>query len=206
MDWRPGLNKTITGRDLHLKSITASLSREFEHASVLLPMHLADIAKRAKPSAFGTRRMDSQRSCCPTYASLVLVPSCLWRVSFVSPYLCHCGLRESAFVKDWVTCVCAPKDVRRIDVFSVLMRVHATASTRLVKPWARQVLHPGQYATQGGVLMALGKLAWDTELSLVGCRSLWGISLDFEKMFNMLSGLIAVEVASCMGLGSALVT
>ena len=48
--------------------------------------------------------------------------------------------------------------------------------------------------------MALGKIAWDTELSLVGCRSFWGISLDFEKMFNMLSGLIAAEVASFMGL------
>ena len=164
------------------------------HASVLLPMHLADIAKRAKPSAFG---LDGW-----THSEVAALPMQAWFW-----FLIVCGVSPlSLLTSVWIPLsktgrhVCAPKDVRPIDVFSVLMRVPATASTRMVKPWARQVLHPGQYATQGGVLMALGKIAWDTELSLVGCRSLRGISLDFETMFNMRAGLIAAEVASYMGL------
>ena len=65
------------------------------------------------------------------------------------------------------------------------------------------VLHPGQHATQGGVLAAVSRIAWESESSLVGCRELWGVSLDFEKMFNMLSGLISADVATYMGLSAA---
>ena len=96
--------------------------------------------------------------------------------------------------------MCAPREVCPIDIFSVLLRTHSTAATIRVRSWARTVLRPGQFATQGGVLVAVSRMAWDTETSLVGCRTLWGVSLDFEKMFNMLSGLVSAEVARYMGL------
>ena len=105
-----------------------------EHASVLLPMHLADIAKRAKPSCFGLDGWTHR------HREVAALPMQAWFW-----FLIVCGLSPLSLLTS-VTAVfkgvplsktgshvCAPKDVRPIDVFSVLMRVHATASTRLVK-------------------------------------------------------------------------
>ena len=96
--------------------------------------------------------------------------------------------------------VCLPNEVRPIDLFSAPMKIHSTAATSLLRPWTLRVLHPSQFASKGGVLLAASKIAWLSETSLVSCRTLWGISLDFEKMFNMFSGLVAAQVASYMGL------
>ena len=170
---------------------------EFE--ALLLPMHLLDKAKRAKPSAVGLDGWSHQElAALPMQAwfSFLIVCSLnpLSLLSSVSAIFKRVPLPKTT------SSVCLPMEIRPIDLFSVVMRIHASAATTIVKPWALKVLHPGQYATQGGVLVAVSRIAWNSERSLTGCASLRGISVDFEKMFNMLSGFVAAEVAQCMGL------
>ena len=62
------------------------------------------------------------------------------------------------------------------------------------------LLHPGQFASKGGVLDACSTIAWTSELSLLGLRAFWGVSFDFSKMFNMLSPTAALQVGLYMGL------
>ena len=93
---------------------------------------------------------------------------------------------------------CQPGDTRPIDVFSVLRRIYATATTGQLYTWKMDVLHPGQCATKGGVFRACASLAWETECSLLGPRM--GISVDFTKMFNMMSAQVAIQAGLFMGL------
>ena len=139
-----------------LEEFYSFLLPRVEHASVLLPLHLADVAKRAKPSSYG---LDGW-----THAELAALPMQAWFWFLVVCAVCPLSIFSSVSVvfkrvplSKTGSQTCKPKDIRPIDVFSVLMRIHATAATRIVKPWARQVLHPGQYASQGGVLTALGQ-------------------------------------------------
>ena len=171
----------------------------FEFEALLLPMHLCDKAKRAKPSAVG---LDGW-----THQELAALPMQAWYSFLIACSLKPLSLLSSvsavfkrAPLPKTSSCVCLPMEIRPIDLFSVVMRIHASAATTIVKPWALKVLHPGQYATQGGVLVAVSRIAWNSERSLTGCATLRGISVDFEKMFNMLSGFAAAEVAQCMGL------
>ena len=100
--------------------------------------------------------------------------------------------------------LCADKDIRPIDIFSVLMRIVSSATYRLVRSWAMRVLHPDQYATQGGAVLATCRLAWATELSWVGVRTFFAVSCDFSKMFNKMSVDIATDSAKFMGLSDHL--
>ena len=96
-------------------------------------------------------------------------------------------------------------DVRPIDIFSVLLRVYSTATVGILKNWSWNVLHPGQYASRKGVLEACAILAWVTETSFLGIRECWCLSVDFTKMFNMLSADVAVRVGTYMGLPESFV-
>ena len=96
-----------------------------------------------------------------------------------------------------------PSDIRPIDVFSVLLRIHATAAISQIRSWTPQVLHPGQYASRKGVLVACANIAWMSGGSLVQCLDFWGVSVDFFKMLNMLSGPVAAQAAVYMGLAPA---
>ena len=79
----------------------------------------------------------------------------------------------------------SPKDaseVRPIDVYSVLMRTYAKAAVCQLVSWKPKVLHPGQLASKGGVLMACAKIAWCTECSLLGLYEFWWVSVDFSTL------------------------
>ena len=52
-----------------------------------------------------------------------------------------------------------PGDVRPIDLYSALMRVYASATYNILQPWARTVLNPHQFATTGGALSAVSRIA-----------------------------------------------
>ena len=168
-------------------------------AAMILPMHMSDVARRAKKSATG---LDGW-----THEELAALPMQAWYwfliVCSVAPMTILTSLTavfKRVPISKTGSSVCLPHEVRPIDVFSVILRIHATAATRQLLPWTREVLHPGQYASRGGILVALSGIAFATELSLIGAKNLFGIAVDFEKMFNMLSGLVASEVAAFMGL------
>ena len=93
-------------------------------------------------------------------------------------------------------------EVRPIDVFSAVLRIHATIVVNLVRPWTLQVSHKEQHALVGGVLHACSNLAWATECASLGLQEVWGLSVDFAKMFNTLSPHIAFIVARTMGLST----
>ena len=77
-----------------------------------------------------------------------------------------------------------PGDLRPIDIFPVIVRIFSSAAMAKVRGWALQVVHPSQYATHGGVPMALTKLNFLTETCHHGTCSRFGIALDFMKLFN----------------------
>ena len=167
--------------------------------TMILPMHMMDVARRAKKSATG---LDGW-----THEELAALPMQAWYwfliVCSVAPLSILTSLTavfRRVPISKTGSPVCLPHEIRPIDLFSVILRIHATAATRLLLPWTREVLHPGQFASRGGILVALSGIALATELSLIGVRDYFGISVDFEKMFNMLSALVASEVAAFMGL------
>ena len=71
---------------------------------------------------------------------------------------------------------------------------------RALKPWVMRIQHPAQHALSGGVVLACSRIAWTTECAQVGLSKIWGLSIDFAKMFNSLSPHVAAAVAGCMGL------
>ena len=77
--------------------------------------------------------------------------------------------------------MCLPRDVRPIDLFSVILRVIASAATGLLRHWKTCVLHPGQYASRGGVVVACAKIAWATEVSMVGLSTVWAFLWTLPK-------------------------
>ena len=171
----------------------------FEFSSMVLPMHMMDVAKRAKTSAGGLDGWSHQEvAALPMQAWFWFLVVC--SVSPLSLLSSVTAIFRRVPISKTGSSVCQPQDVRLIDLFSVLLRLHATAATKQLIPWSITVLHPRQYASRGGVLVAVSGIAYVTELSLIGAVDVFGISVDFEKMFNMLSGLVAAEVAAYMGL------
>ena len=165
---------------------------------------IVDVAKHAKQSASG---FDSW-----SIDEIKALPSAAWdllRRIFVNCY--------DSMEKELVTLVkrvvlekhdglCSETEVRPIDIYSLLMRVISSATYRLARPWACQVLYPNQYATQGGALKAVAKLAWHTELSQCGLSNVYSVASDFSKMFNMMSVDLASASARYMGLSEQLVS
>ena len=97
--------------------------------------------------------------------------------------------------------LCSPKEVHPIDLFSVILRVVSSATYVLARPWACAVLHPSQFATQGGAIVAASKIALRTELTLLRAIPTCAVVSDFAKMFNSMSVEVATESARYMGLG-----
>ena len=100
--------------------------------------------------------------------------------------------------------LCTPRDVRPIDLFSVLLRLVSSATYNLIRPWMQRVLHPNQHATTSGALQAAAKIAWRTEQSWANLQPTYAIACDFTKMFNMLSMKVASQAAEVMGLSHTL--
>ena len=73
-------------------------------------------------------------------------------------------------------------------------------------PGLLKVLHPCQHATNGGTFPAVARLALRTELAVAGVLPTYAVSVDFKKMFNMLSLEVATHCARRMGLSEPLIT
>ena len=91
-------------------------------------------------------------------------------------------------------------DVRPIDIYSTFIRAHSSALCAVLKPWLKTICHDRQSATQGGVLWALTRLACWSELVLTRCPSIYCVTLDMTKMYNMLSPTISKKLANVAGL------
>ena len=170
-----------------------------ESSAVLLPRHLMDAAKWAGKSSAG---LDGW-----TVGDVKALPIEAW-----AQFLRICESVPESLISSITTIfkrvpipkgdkeACQPGDTRPIDVFSVLLRILATATTGQLYTWKMDVLHPGQCATKGGVVRACASLAWETECSLLGIGPRMGVSVDFTKMFNMMSPLVAIQAGMFMGL------
>ena len=138
------LDKAIASLEEH----DSFLLPRHEFSAQVLPMHMMDVAKRAKPSATGLDGWTDQE-----LASLRM-QAWFW-------FLIVCSVSSQSILSSLTavfrrvpipktsSMVCLPQETRPIDLFSVLLRLHATASTRQLIPWTHRVLHPGQYASKG---------------------------------------------------------
>ena len=93
-----------------------------------------------------------------------------------------------------------PESTRPIDVYSVLLRLHSTCMCLCLKDWAKEITHPSQTATHGGILAAQAQIAAWTEATLVSSIPVHALSIDLTKMFNMISPEISCEVVKAAGL------
>ena len=93
-----------------------------------------------------------------------------------------------------------PSQIRPIDVYSCILRAYTSAQTSLLRPWLTEVLHVTQYATAGGAQKALALVNVYAELTLSLAVPVWALSVDLQKMFNLLSESAATDAAMYMGL------
>ena len=188
----------VTAQDalVRLEETFSILLPRVHFDQALTPFHLREAAKYSKPSAPG---MDAW-----TCAEIKALPILAWE-SFLESY--HGNdetiqepflnqLRRTPFEKK--EGVCSPHDIRPIDLYSGLIRTCSSATYGLLKGWAKQVLHQQPFASQGGILLAISKFGLRIELSTLGHTPAYSISVDFAKMFNMLSHEVAQVIASYM--------
>ena len=98
-----------------------------------------------------------------------------------------------------------PDQFRPIDLFSTLLRVFSSAVFSVVRPWALEVLHKDQCASRGGTFVGCSRVALMTELAQGGYKDIYAVTVDFAKMFNMLSWEVAAEACRVMGLCPTLI-
>ena len=91
-------------------------------------------------------------------------------------------------------------DFRPVDVFSKVIRVLSAAQVSALKSWTRQVLLPTQFASFGGVEKAVATLNLHVEMILHKVMPVWGISIDFAKLFNTISPEVVERIAILLGL------
>ena len=195
-------------------SVASALYNLQERFSFLLPhvpfdtplegRHVQDVTKMARGSS--TAGLDTW-----TFRELKLLPRRAWDL------LVYLFTHKFSTFFDSLTCVvkrvpiekypsvCSPDQIRPIDLFSAILRVLSSATFCIIRPWAFQVLHPSQLASQGGAWKAAAKIALLTELSVLGWVVLCGVSSDFEKMFNRMSVNVAANVAHYCGLSDSLI-
>ena len=93
-----------------------------------------------------------------------------------------------------------PDQFRPIDVFPLIVRIISTTATESLQGWKRLVLHPGQYASCGGTLAATSRIATNMEHVIRRTKPIYALTLDYSKLFNMISPRLAEEVLWFMGL------
>ena len=89
---------------------------------------------------------------------------------------------------------------RPMYVFSMLLRTITSAHVRNLKGWMMEILMPTQYASRGGVAQAVDSLNVYAEAVIHGAETLWGVSVDFTKLFNSICPRVAIEAAKLLGL------
>ena len=163
------------------------------------PADLMDVAKNSKPSAPGVDGWThSELAILPLQAWYDLMMVCLRSPESLLDSLS--GVFKRVPISKSQGKAPAAEELRPIDVFSVILRIHSIALVNALRPWTLRIQHKAQHALSGGVLAACGKLAWTTECAALGLQVIWGISVDFAKMFNTLSPHVAALVAKSMGL------
>ena len=93
-----------------------------------------------------------------------------------------------------------PAMFRPIDVYSNILRGISTVQVQSMRPWLDQVLFETQYASRHGVLEAIGSLNTYAEAAYHRVAILWAISIDYKKLFNTISYVVAIAAAKLMGL------
>ena len=173
---------------------------EFVFNHTLSAHELSCAAKRASKSAAGVDGW--------TYAELAILPEDAWRafmsVCSENPLSLFSSL-SSVYKRVPIPKKAGdvePLQIRPMDVFSCLLRTHASVLVLNLRRWSEKVLLKSQYASSGGVLAAVASIAWRTELAYLGLQPATGVSIDFEKMFNRLSPHVAAASAVFMGLSS----
>ena len=83
-----------------------------------------------------------------------------------------------------------PSEVRPLDIFSALARVESSACTMDLEIWRYHVIHHHQHATHGGTTLATSRLLLYTEQVLRQDGPLWAMSLDFSRLYNMVSPVL----------------
>ena len=93
-----------------------------------------------------------------------------------------------------------PKQVRPMDVFSILLRLVSSVACANLRTWTRAITHVSQTATHGGITRALASLAVWTESVILQSAPVFAISVDLSLMFNMLSVQVSEGLAMAAGL------
>ena len=93
-----------------------------------------------------------------------------------------------------------PGDIRPIDVHSVILCAIAGTLCSYLREWLRTMLHDSQCAASGGVILASARIALSVQAARLRAYSVISISLDFSKMFNMMSARAAGLIAKWGGL------
>ena len=93
-----------------------------------------------------------------------------------------------------------PQLLRPIDIYSVLWRLIASVQTECLTLWRTEVLHPTQYASKGGVVMAAAKVGYWCEAVLHRRATVFAVSIDLTKLFNTLDADVCARLAHYMGL------
>ena len=91
-------------------------------------------------------------------------------------------------------------DVRPIDVFSHLIRAVSSSLVASLASWKRKVTHLAQYVSHHGTLAACANIGLVCEAVLHRHTKYWCVSIDFNKLFNVVSSQIAGMFAGYMGL------
>ena len=94
-------------------------------------------------------------------------------------------------------------DIRPLDIFSTLARAESSACTADILAWKKQTIHPSQHATHGGAYCAVTRLIMYSEYALRKQGPLWAISVDFSKLYNSISPVVAAKISVLMGLNPA---
>ena len=91
---------------------------------------------------------------------------------------------------------------RPLDIYSMILRVYTSTQTERLAQWKKNITHPSQYATHGGTQRALSRIAYHTESVLQGFggTKVVGLSVDFSKLYNTVSPIVAARAAVYAGL------
>ena len=93
-----------------------------------------------------------------------------------------------------------PDQFGPIDVFPLMARMLSTPATRTIEGWKRAMTHRGQYASKGGTIQATTRLAIKCEQVVRKTLPTYSLTIDFSKLFNMISPAVAVKACALMGL------
>ena len=139
------------------------------------PSDLIDVAKSTRASSPGLDGWTHKEvAILPMHAWLDLMMVCLWCPESFFDSLTSVYKRVPISKVD--SGVPTPDQIRPIDLFSVILRIQATALVRALKPWVMRIEYPAQHALSGGAVLACSRTAWTTECAEVGLTQIWGLS------------------------------